>query len=461
MKTTATIRGEITKFLQDNELTLNQFARISGVNTGSLSSILNGNRPMSMNQLDRITSSIGHTEGFFYDRYISECIFHTTPDWRRLGVFLQRCAELGKLDCLQKAARLTMENISYAPLLFELAEELFNEENYKAAVILYECVAESEKFQHSERLALCHYRLFKLELSDDMESNLKVAVTFEHYVDRLDDAYQLDAYRKLINVNVSLLRWDMVKVLAEKMGYKAKIQYRNHNKKKISKDEQEKPTVFYILYSYLILANTHREAGDFEGALGYLSMYENPNWLKAKEFSDEEILTVDQFKEWAEANRYLYRLMAGDSDVLPEYIDYIESRTDEIFPALCNIALAANRYHFNIDHVLEQFWEYQAFKLQKNKLGKVSEHITMNQYTRLLSELGIYYLNSKQFDRGLKYVVDSLEYSIKIKSDRGMLRCMGIFEQFRQFSSEDIQRRYTELIRDVQKLSVYAWSPLV
>lgn len=161
MKTTATIRGEITKFLQDNELTLNQFARISGVNTGSLSSILNGNRPMSMNQLDRITSSIGHTEGFFYDRYISECIFHTTPDWRRLGVFLQRCAELGKLDCLQKAARLTMENINYAPLLFELAEELFNEENYKAAVILYECVAESEKFQHSERLALCHYRLFK------------------------------------------------------------------------------------------------------------------------------------------------------------------------------------------------------------------------------------------------------------------------------------------------------------
>ena len=38
---------------------------------------------------------------------------------------------------------------------------------------------------------------------------------------------------------------------------------------------------------------------------------------------------------------------------------------------------------------------------------------------------------------------------------------MGIFEQFRQYASEEIQKRYNEFIRDVQKLSVYAWSPLV
>ena len=38
---------------------------------------------------------------------------------------------------------------------------------------------------------------------------------------------------------------------------------------------------------------------------------------------------------------------------------------------------------------------------------------------------------------------------------------MGIFEQFRHAATEDILKRYNELIRDVQKLSVYAWSPVV
>ncbi|MFE9274689.1 transcriptional regulator [Paenibacillus glucanolyticus] len=455
MKTTATIRGEITKFLQDNELTLNQFARISGVNTGSLSSILNGNRPMSMNQLDRITSSIGYPEGFFYDRYISECIFHTTPDWRRLGVFLQRCAELGKLDCLQKAARLTMENISYAPLLFELAEELFNEENYKAAVILYECVAESEKFQHSERLALCHYRLFLQSLSDNQETNWHAVVLFEPYIERLDEVYQLDAYVKLININGSLGQWNKVDLLAEKMGNKAMKRYRN----KKNFFESSQPLIFYILYAYLSRETSHGEQGDYEQALYYTTLYENTDWIIKPTEKERKIMY--QFRDWAEANRYLYTLMSGETDVLPRYIEYVESREDEIFVALCNIILAANRYKLNVDHIIERFRAYLEYRPQKNEISEISKHVTMNQYTRLLSELGIYYLNSKQYDRGLKYIVDSLEYSIKIKSDRGMLRCMGIFEQFRHFSSEDIQGRYTELIRDVQKLSVYAWSPLV
>ncbi|PCL93846.1 helix-turn-helix domain-containing protein [Paenibacillus lautus] len=459
METTATIRGEIVRYLQNHRMTINQFARISGINSGTLSNILNGNRPMSMNQLDRITKGMEIEEGHFYELYITESIFRTTPDWRRLGPFLERCAELDKLDCLHRAARMTLENINYLPMLFEMAEVFFKEEKYKAAALLYECVAESEKFQHSERLALCHYRLFMVELSDNVDDNLKLAVSFEQYINRLDENYQLDAYRKLINLNISLLRWDTVEVLAKKMGQIARLQYKNNLNTAIMNDEQEKPVVFYILYSYLILASVCRESGNFGEALSYLSLYENPDWIKTP--SEQEIIIIKQFKEWARANRYLYRLMSGHSDALSEYVNYVESRTDEIFPALCNIVVAANRHRINIDYIIERFREYLIYKPQRNQLGKVSEQVTMNQHARLLTELGIYYLNSKKLNRGLVYIVDSMEYSIKINSDRGMLRCMGIFEQFRHAATEDILKRYNELIRDVQKLSVYAWSPQV
>ncbi|GAA0836922.1 hypothetical protein GCM10008915_26050 [Bifidobacterium pullorum subsp. gallinarum] len=459
METTATIRGEIVTYLQNRSMTINQFARISGINSGTLSNILNGHRPMSMHQLDRITDGMGLEEGYFYDLYIPECIFHATPDWRRLGPFLLRCAELGKLDCLHRAARMTLENISYAPMLFDMAEALFNEDKHKAAALLYESVAECEKFQYSERLALCKYRLFVIGLGENQEDNLQAAVYFEPYIDRLDDMYQLDAYVKLINVNISLQRWDKIVALGKRMGHKAKIHYQQNRYRFRTNEYPRKSVIFYILYSYLIQACIHKEQGDYDNAFFYVSLYEHPDWINKP--NEEELLIIEQFREWAEANRYMYGLMSGQPNALSQYVDYVDSRENEIFLALCNIMIAANRYQLHIDHILDRYKEHLVYKTQQNQLGKVSDQVTLNRYTRLLAELGIYYLNIKQFDRGLAYILDSLEYSIRTKSDNGMLRCMGIFEQFRHFSSEDTQRRYTELVQDVQKLSVYAWSPQV
>ncbi|WP_098746643.1 helix-turn-helix transcriptional regulator [Paenibacillus sp. EZ-K15] len=459
METTATIRGEIARYLQNHRMTINRFARISGINSGTLSNILNGNRPMSMHQLDRITEGMGLEEGHFYELYITESIFHTTPDWRRLRPFLVRCAELDKLDCLHKAARMTMENINYASMLFDLAEDLFNEEKYNAAALLYECVAECEKLQYSERLALCQYRLFLIRLGENQEENLQAAVYFEPYIDRLDEMYQLDAYVKLINLNISLQRWDKIETLAKRMGHQAKIHYQQNRDRFKECEYPRKPLIFYILYSYLMQADIYQERGDYDNAFYYVSLYEKPDWVINP--SNEESLIMDQFNEWAEANRYMYGLMSGQPDVLYHYVDYVESRKDEIFLALCNIMITANRHHLDVDPILERFKEYLHYRSQQNQLGKVNDQLTVHRYTRFLAELGIYYLNAKQYDRGLSYILDSLKYSIRTKSDNGMLRCMGIFEQFRQYSSKETQKLYNEYIRDVQKLSVYAWSPQV
>lgn len=75
----------------------------------------------------------------------------------------------------------------YSTTLFELAEELFGSGNYKAAEILYENVAMSERKQYSERLALCQYRLFKIRIGKDQLSNFRLACQFEPYVELMDE----------------------------------------------------------------------------------------------------------------------------------------------------------------------------------------------------------------------------------------------------------------------------------
>lgn len=448
---TATIREQIEDFLHKNELTINRFAEISEVNSGTLSNILNGNRPISMHQLDRITEAMSLEEGYFYDLYINECIFHATPDWRRLGPFLHRCAELGKLDCLDQCVRLTMDNTSYAPLLFDTAEHFFKEGKREAAVLLYKSVAESERFQHSERLALCQYRLFTLELSDDQEANLQAAVYFEPFVDRLDEMYQLEALVKLINVNSSLHRWNKMNELADKMGNRSMIQYKRRNFSNHKADHPKQSLVFYILYSYLVKAMFHCENGEFEDALHYVSLYSDPDFVN--EPNSEELKIITQFKEWAAANRYLYQLMAGQVEVLGDYVEYVSTREEEIFPAMCEIMIVANRYKLNVDHILERFMSYLVYKDQNYDIGKINKQVILDKYTRLLAELGIYYLNNKDINRGLKYVLESLSNAVIINSSKGILRCIGLFEEYRNFSTSEEKQKFSKLVSEVYKLN--------
>lgn len=452
MEKLTTIREQLEEHLRKHGMTINRFADLSGVNSGTLSNILNGNRPISMQQLDRITSGMGLPDGYFYDLYIDECIFHATPDWRRLGPFLLRCAELDKLDCLDRAIRMTMDNVAYAPMLFDMAETLFQEGKNEAAAILYQCVAESEKFQHSERLALCQYRLFMLSLSEDQEANLQAAVSFEPYIDRLDEGQQLEAYVELINVNSSLNRWNKVKSLAEKMLQQAMAQYKygkSPNYKKVLKQKQ--PIIFYILYAYLSIENFYSEEGDFDKALHFVSLYHEPDWIV--ETNEEELVILEQFKEWAIANRLLYRLMSGQVDALTEYVEYVAERESEIFTALCNIMIVANLYRLNVDHILERFKNYLVYKEQRNHIAKVSSQVTLSRFTRLLTELGIYYINSKQFKKGIEYILESLQNCIAINSSNGMLRCMGIFEEFRQFATDEALMKFKKLVSEVQKIN--------
>ncbi|MBT2289887.1 helix-turn-helix transcriptional regulator [Paenibacillus albidus] len=451
MEPAPTILAELGHYLKEEALTITQFAERSGLHSGTLSNVIHGLRPIAMQQLDRITEAMGLAEGYFYDLYIDNYIIEGSPDWRRIGPLLHRCAELDKLDAIQRIVGHIMDNLMYLPLLFNTAEELFIKGYYTAASILYKIVAEGEKSQHSERLALCQYRLFTLSLCDDQNVNLLAAVHFEPYVERLDEAYQLDALNELINANGSIQRWDKVEQLAEKMGHKASIYYETNSIKDGFSEKLKKPLIFYILYAYLARANAWRENGNYEKALYYVSLYAENSWIK--EPSDIEKGVINQFSQWAEANRYMYQLLNGNVEILPDYVNYIAARENEIFPGLCKIILAANKYNINVDDILELFDDYLGFKWMQNQIGRISHQVTAERYTRLLAELGIYYLNAKIFDKGIFLVLESLESSIKINSDSAMLRCIGLYEQFREYASDQAQEKYKILIREVQTLN--------
>lgn len=449
MNSVATIRDHLEDYLKRNNMTLNHFSEISGINSGTLSGTLNGLRPIGMQQLDRLTAGMGLIEGYFYELYINECFVHTSPDWRRLRPFLYRCAELGKVACMEEAVNLIMDNISYAPLLFELAEQLYQEGKLEAAKPLYRCVAESEKMQHSERLALSQYRLFTIGLSKDQMSNLALATQFEFFVDRLDEPYQLDGLNDLINVYASLRRWDKLLELGEKLKVKATIHYELHGNTRPR--EVKKEIVFYILYSYLVMGSACYYLEDYKTALDYVTQYIDHSWVESP--SQAEQIVMHQFHEWAEANRFMYMLRDGQLHVLPEYLEYISNRENEVFPALCEIVVAANQFDLDIDHVLYEYESFVLYKEQGSRIGKISSQLTGDRHVRLLIGLSEYYLRKKDYEKGFKALLNGLFFSFEINSGLSMLKCVGIFEKYRRYASDTVTLQYQNLIGEVQNLN--------
>ncbi|MEO2205902.1 transcriptional regulator [Paenibacillus pabuli] len=448
MEPTTTIRSNIEDYIRKQGYTLQYFADISGVNAGTLSAIIKGTRPIAMAQLDLITQGMKLEEGHFYEIYGAECFVESAPHWRRLEPFLQRCAELDKLDCIQRVIQQVTDDRSYVSELFELAEYMLERGQKKAARMLYECVAECEKYQHSERLALCHYRIFTLSLGQDQHENLRAAVHFEPYINRLDEERQLDAIKDLANTYSGLRYWDKVYQLAGELEQRVEFLERYKNKEIGYKRTFKHPFFTYRAYAYLLMATVWGERQDYEKALQYTSLYSN---LSIEEPAPEDLVFIERFKGWAEVNNYLYKLMMGDYEALNSYLDFIEKNENETLLGLVKIMEAANLYNLDVDHALGRFDAYIHLLLLEdhNYMPSYNNQIKDDRYTKFWAELTFYQLSKGRYTEGFNHLLTCLASAHKIKDDSTIIYCVGLYEEYSMQASESVKQNYKNLIKEV------------
>lgn len=452
MEPETTVRQQLKDYLSGAGLTLQQFSDICGINAGTVSAMLRGHRQISTHNLDCLTMGMGLEEGSLYEAYLEDCLLNSPPDWRRVRPYIHRCAELDKLDCLERLVRALADHLAYIPLLFDTAEQLWKEKKMAAAALLYLCVAECEKYQHSERLALSRYRLFKIELGNDQERNLRAAAWFEEYIDRLDESNQLDAIKDLADVYASLHWWDRVQLLAEKLEQKASIQRRHRPKRKREEVERgpSRELLFYLLYAYLLMANVCDAHQEYKRALQYVYLYTNVESLGIEPLTEAEQQVVKQFHRWGQGNACLYRLMSGEVEALAGYVEYVAQHTEESIPAMYRILQAANRFGLNVDGLLEHFGASLMFEERDSRLGTYNAQIAVDQYIRYVSELSHYHLRARRYESGFRYLLEGLEMAIRYNHESMLIHCVRLFERFRHGASESRLKKYKKILCEVQ-----------
>ncbi|WP_084146710.1 DNA-binding protein [Paenibacillus wynnii] len=446
-----TIRSEIEKHLTHTGHNLASFAKMSGLNRGSLSAILHGNppKPISLGQLDAITKAFGFPKGWFYTLYIEECFSENKVSRRRVEPFLIRCAEMGKTQCIDEVLNRILEYPKPLELIFSVAEKLFEQGRVKESIIFYTLVTENESDNYSDRLAISQYRIFKsLDSVVDMEEQLRAVITFEPFRGRLAENMALDGLLTLANVSFTLHKWKAVEKYADELRALAHGIYREELSRRRNGRRTEpldllKPLVLYYGHGYLLKAVALTKQGNYEDAKKYTAGYADLSWF---ELLDDESarVEVDNFRRFAEANTYTLELLSGNVGILPRYIDFLNAHPNEILPGLITIMHSANRYGNSVEGILTRF------SREMLRFERFEDPINVDRRFRLNYQLAMYFINKEKYEKGIDYVIQCIKTSMAMNNGKGLLQCITLLEMNRDQASVKQLSEFQMLMKEVR-----------
>lgn len=412
----------IERKFKEMKINLNRLSQMTGINRGTLSAIFNHHTPKlpSVTQLDKITQALGYEEGYFYDSYIEEYFAEFTPHWRKLKPLLQKCVELEFIVKIERILDLLMEQNNQTTFVFELAELWVGTKSPAALIPFYEYVIKNEKYRHNENVAISRYRIFQLHLKNtDFDNNIREAIKFENYREELPIDYKLDALLKLINIYFDHHDYEKIGRYTDELNELAVEIYnqRLHMKKK--KDgspvlNAERHLVVYYGQSYLSKGTSLEEMGKYKQALEYPAKYADLSWFEGLDHTGR--LEVEKFKTFSYANDLTLRVLMGQVDKIPEYIQFLKRNPGEILNGFITLFKVEDGHDIPIQSIFEEFLDIIT-KFENN------EFIEGNYYNRsavlgkletLYRHLAIYHFKKERYTEGVRYLSKCLTLANQI-----------------------------------------------
>ncbi|MGQ7277406.1 DNA-binding protein [Brevibacillus thermoruber] len=439
------LRSEIERHLKERGYTLSKLGELTGINPGHVSEILNSNPPraITISQLDAMGAAFEQAPGWLYELYEEECFSEGKVSRPRVVPYLVRCAEIGRRDCIESVVSKLLENPKNVSILFSVAEQLFESGNLEKSVPFYQFVIETEKDSYAERFVLSQYRLFRALQGTDSEKTWEAVIRFDPYRKRLPENYQLDALLQLANVCYTLRRWEDVEKYADELRELAHIVYEDQlikrkSKKSVEALHTERHLVVYYGQGYLLKGIALESQGKYEEAKRYVDAYADLTWFEIMDETGEA--EVEKFRLWATANLYTLDMLTGNTDILPDYIRFLDDYPNEILPGLVTIVKSANEFDFSIDSVLEHFAASIAHFYEQQDAISTCHHMQFRY------QLANYLFKKGKFTEGLEEILRCLVLSDTMMDYDSFKRCAALFWAHLSHASDQQKSTYQTVI---------------
>ncbi|MBG9790518.1 DNA-binding protein [Brevibacillus laterosporus] len=449
---TSPIRAEIERHLRSSIYTVSKLSELAKIDAGHLGSFLNGHPrwTLSVNQLDAIGQAFGKPVGWLYDLYVEECFRSGKVSKRRVKSYLVQCAEIGRYDCIQMVVPRVLEDPKHIEVFFDVAEQLFYKGRQKESIFFYQLVVNNEVNFHKKQNVMSRYRLFQMSEKTNTEMLWKAVLLFEPLRKGLSKHCQLDALSRLGNHCCTLGRWKEVGKYAEELLESVNSVYKDEMlKKKRGNDEEiellnpERHLVAYYGQGYLLKALSLEKQGHYEQAkkfVGYCT-----DLRRFKLLGETGRVEVEKYKHLA--LEYMYRLdmLMGDTSVLGDYTRYLKDHPEGVLSGLVAILESANKHGFTVDAILDEF---------SNKIDSFNSYhdsIDLDHHLQFRYQLAIYQFKNERYQNGITETLRCLTLSIILNSSKEFIRCVALFEAYRDHATSQQERDYKIALEEVMR----------
>lgn len=440
MNLNPSIRESLRKEIEFKFISLAQFSKSSGIPRSTLSLIFRtvDSKPISFEQLVRITKTLGYPEGHFFDLYIETYFVEGSFNRRRIESLLYRCGELELLQHLEKALRMLEGAPYYIPIIFGVAERLHETNKKSAALFMYNWITAHASEISQETLSICHYRIFRYGLLLDSDNNLQLLYRFLPFKLNLPAHLKLEALLIANDIFYNQRHYEEQEVLADELislsielfGTK---QEANHKNITFYTNLLERHPVVYYGRGYLSKNASLEGTQQYKEAQRYLESYEDLSWFD--DHSEIARKEIEKFAVFAKANTLNLEILQGNTTVLPEYEAFLELYPREILPSLMTVLSAANDLKFLIDKFLEKF-ESRLEEWSQDSQTHYSESANRNNLSFLLYHLAIYYFDTGRVEKSLKAAVASWRMSQTVNNKQHVKLLASLTLLYHTYASE-------------------------
>ncbi|RAP29085.1 hypothetical protein C2W64_04032 [Brevibacillus laterosporus] len=376
------LRQHLQDALDKKEWKQKDLILATGIDSVTLSQIMNNKRGLTLPQLDAITEALGLPKDTFYEYFIGECFNESgklSPV--KTADFFTSCINVERYDITKRIIELIKDDTDRRRLLdntFKMAEHIFSSDQRNYSLPLYDIVT-ANSTTRNERAAISYFKRFVIARDIDLTvSGYQTLYQFLEYFPILPEEYKLEAYYKILTFYNAVEKWgELLKYAAELKELAITL---NDNK--------------FIAEALLYESFSYREMKDYNKAL-----------LITKEYANYE-----GYQQISKLNELLFSIEMGHV----EYIDNFASlATDvEIF-MLLPVAVETYLQNKDIESIQKLIC---TFEEQIKKIACQTSIPTKRHKLKLYQALASYYFIIEDSNKGFEYIFEALDLAIMFKN---------------------------------------------
>lgn len=203
-----------------------------------------------------------------------------------------------------------------------------------------------------------------------------------------------------------------------------------------------RPLVYYFGKSHLMKGLALQKLERYQESLECIDKYQELGWVNGLDAEGLEV--VNDFRNFAKANRYAVLILMGHKDVLDEYIAFLLDHPEEIIPECITILEAAIAHGWEIEEYLERILPYN------ESFAMLEEAENVSLFVHYMYCLALYKMPLCKND-AIDALIRGIAVSSKIDLEAGFRKSCALFESMRESATEKQITQYQNTLKGVLK----------